>query len=115
MMSRLMDDEELACIVLEGFLGDIPLQISALRESLKAGDLPTIERLVHTIRGASANVGGDRLRHVASVMEKAAKAGDLESARAGMANLETEFDRLQETMDHFLRQKKGRDNENPDS
>jgi PAS domain S-box-containing protein len=114
MMLRLMDDDELACIVMESFLGDIPAQLKALRGYLQTGDVPGIERLAHTIRGASANVGGERLRHVALVMEKAAKGGDLQTARANMAELEAQFNCLEEAMNHLLIQKKERYNENPD-
>ncbi len=65
MMARLMDDEELARIVVDGFLEDVPRQIEALRGCLVAGDAPGAIRQAHTIKGASANVGGEALRAVA--------------------------------------------------
>ena len=89
MMARLMDDEDLARTVTEGFLDDIPRQIEALRGYLEAGDAPGAERQAHTIKGASANVGGEALRAVAFEMEKAGKAGDLDAVEARMADLES--------------------------
>jgi len=98
MMARLMDDEELARTVAEGFLEDVPRQIEALRGYLEAGDVPGAERQTHTIKGASANVGGERLRAVAFEMENAAKAGDLDAVKAHMAELKAQFDRLKQAM-----------------
>jgi HPt (histidine-containing phosphotransfer) domain-containing protein len=102
MMARLMDDEDLARTVAEGFLGDIPRQIEVLKGYLVAGDAASAERQAHSIKGASANVGGQALRAVAFEMEKAGKAGDLESIRARMAELETQFAQLKEAMDEFI-------------
>ena len=97
-MDRLMEDEDLARAVTEGFLEDIPRQIEALRGYLEAGDAPGAERQAHTIKGASANVGGEALRAVAFEMEKAARAGDVSAAGGHMAELDAQFDRLKEAM-----------------
>ena len=102
MMARLMDDEDLARTIAEGFLADLPRQIEELRGYLEAGNAPGAERQAHTIKGASANVGGESLRAVAFEMEKAAKAGDLDTVNARMAELETEFDRLRQAMQNEL-------------
>jgi HPt (histidine-containing phosphotransfer) domain-containing protein len=98
MMARLMEDEDLARTVAEGFLEDIPRQIEALRGYLEAGDAPGAERQAHAIKGASANVGGEALCAAAFDMEKAAKAGDLDAAGGHMAELDAQFDRLKEAM-----------------
>jgi HPt (histidine-containing phosphotransfer) domain-containing protein len=98
MLSRLLEDEELARTVAEGFLDDIPKQIAALNGYLETGDAPGAERQAHTIKGASANVGGEALRALSFEMEKAGKIGDLAAVKARMAELETEFGRLQQAM-----------------
>jgi HPt (histidine-containing phosphotransfer) domain-containing protein len=98
MMARLMDDEDLARTVAECFLEDIPRQIEALRGCLEAGDVPGAESLAHSIKGASANVGGERLQEVAFEMEKAGKAGDLDVVKGRMADLDMQFDALKEVM-----------------
>jgi CheY-like chemotaxis protein/HPt (histidine-containing phosphotransfer) domain-containing protein len=104
MMVRLMDDEDLARTVVGGFLEDIPKQIEELKGHLKAGDVPGAERQAYSIKGASANVGGEALREVAFEMEKAAKAGDLESITARLPELETQFAQLKAAMEqHFNR------------
>ena len=98
MMSRLTDDEDLARTVAEGFLVDIPRRIAALKGCLETGNAPGAALQAHTIRGASATVGGERLREVAFAMERAGKAGDLDFVKARMAELEAQFDTLKQTM-----------------
>ena len=98
LFERLMDDEELVTVILEGFLSDIPKQILALKGYLESGDTSGTERQAHTIKGASANISAERLRAAAFEVEKAARANN--SAAMGMLiqELETQFDRLKECM-----------------
>jgi CheY-like chemotaxis protein/two-component sensor histidine kinase len=90
-LDRLEGDNELAQIVFAEFLEDIPRQIQALKDLVKSGDKAGSARQAHSIKGASASVGGERLRNVASEMEKAADAGDLGRVNIRMAELEAQF------------------------
>jgi HPt (histidine-containing phosphotransfer) domain-containing protein len=101
MMDRLMGDHELARIVIDGFLEDAPRLIDALRSSLVAGDAAGAIRGAHTIRGASATVGGEALRAVAWELEKAATAGDFNAVSARLPDLESELGRLRTAMSEF--------------
>jgi len=101
MMARLMDDEDLAHTVIDGFLEDIPKQIDALRSYVEAGDTAAALRQAHTIKGASANVGGEALRAAAIEMENAGRAGDLEAVKARLLDIESQFGRLREAMNAF--------------
>jgi len=98
MMDRLMGDSDLARIVVDGFLEDAPRLIATLRTALDAGDAVAAIRGAHTIRGASATVGGEALRAVAWEMEKAGVAGDLAAVAARLPELEYELARLREAM-----------------
>jgi two-component system sensor histidine kinase/response regulator len=89
--------------VVDGFLEDLPRQITALKAVLEAGDAPGVERQAHTLKGASANVGGERLREVAYEMEQAARAWDLNAAGIYLAELEAEGMRLTHAMTEELR------------
>jgi PAS domain S-box-containing protein len=100
MRARLMEDEELASTVIKGFVEDIPRQIEALRGYLETGDAGSAERQAHTIKGASANVGAERLRAAAFEIEKAAKVGDSESAKACLTDLEIQFNLLKGAMNN---------------
>ncbi len=100
MLDRMLGDEELAREILECFLADIPDQLGSLRKSLESGDASAAERQAHAIKGAAANVGGERLRQTALAIETAAGAGNLTAARAGIAELERQFFLLRETLYH---------------
>jgi HPt (histidine-containing phosphotransfer) domain-containing protein len=97
-MTRLMDDENLARVVAESFLEDIPRQIIALKGYLEDGDISGVERQAHTIKGASANVSGEALRAIASKMEMDGRAGNLDSVKGCLVELESQFYLLKETI-----------------
>ena len=98
MLARLMNDESLLHTVSSGFLLDIPKQIVALQSYLENGNLQTAERQAHTIKGAAANVGGNRLREVALKIEQTARDGKLQAAQAAMPALQAEFEALKQAM-----------------
>ena len=105
MMARLMGYEDLARRVVGRFLEDIPRQIEVLRGYLEAGDVASSGRQAHSIKGASANVGGEALREVAFEMEKAARTGNLESITTRLPELEIQFARLKGSLSEFLNHK----------
>ena len=98
MMARLLGDEDLARVVIEAFLEDIPQQIVALRGYLDNGDVASVERQAHTIKGASANVNGEALRAIALKMEMDGKAGNLAAVNASFAEMESQFYLLKEAI-----------------
>lgn len=102
MISRFVGNEKLARIVVQGFIDDIPEQISVLKGYLNAADVKSTLRQSHSIKGAAADIGGERLRRVAFDMEKSAKEGNLESVKALMDELEMEFGVLKEDMEKYL-------------
>jgi CheY-like chemotaxis protein/HPt (histidine-containing phosphotransfer) domain-containing protein len=99
MLERLEGDKELAMIVFESFLEDLPHQIEALKGQVECGDSASAARQAHSIRGASSNVGGERLRKVATEMEKAADVGDIETVSNRMAELEEQFSLLRDAIE----------------
>jgi HPt (histidine-containing phosphotransfer) domain-containing protein len=93
-----MGDEELSRLVIDEFLADIPRQIQALRIYLAAGDATGSARQAHSIKGASANVGGEALRAVALAAERAGQGGNLDAIITLVPGIEFEFARLMEAM-----------------
>ena len=98
MLDRLMGDEKMAREIQAGFLEDIPQQIQSLKGYLETGDSRSVQRQAHTIKGASANMGGERLRKAAFEIEKAAGIADLDAARNLVAELEMQFSHLNDVM-----------------
>ena len=97
-MSRLMGDADLARTVVEGFLEDMPRQFELLRACMGRGDISGAERQAHSIKGASANVGGEAFRAIAADMEQHCHEGQMDAAHALLADLDTQFNILKEAI-----------------
>jgi len=95
---RVMEDEELLERVVGGFLEDIPQQLDRFAVLLNEGDLAGAARQAHTIKGAAASVGGERVQAAALEAEKSAKAGDSEGLRAEFTALQKAFESLRREM-----------------
>ena len=98
LLHRVAGDRDLAARLVDTFIADIPSQIQALKQSVAGADAPSARRHAHTIKGAAATVGGERLRRVAGDMETAALQGNLELVAAGAPELDVQFQRLAESM-----------------
>jgi PAS domain S-box-containing protein len=82
------------------FVEDTALQIEKLFELLEsASDLKTIERIFHSIKGESRNVGAQRLGECAYYGEQAIKKQLIENAKEILPSLKTEFEQLKQ---HWL-------------
>ena len=98
MLTRLMGDAGVAQTIIEGFLADLPTQMQALQTSLLRGDILAIIRQAHSIKGAAAIVGGQRLQSTALAMEQSAPKGHMPSLHALLEALQLEFAILQQKM-----------------
>jgi HPt (histidine-containing phosphotransfer) domain-containing protein len=93
-----MNHQDLARVVIDGFLEDIPHQIEALQRYVDVKDTAGATGKAHLIKGAAANVGGEQLRSLAFEMEKSGKTGDLEFIAFRMDELNHQFLCLKEAM-----------------
>jgi len=97
-LGRLEGDNELAQIVFAEFLEETPVLIQVLKDLVEIGDIADAATQAHSIRGAAANVGGERMRNVASEMERAADAGDMHFIAGRMDQLELQFSLLKDAI-----------------
>ena len=84
-------DAELLGEVIRVFLEDVPKRIAAIKNALLAGDKIVAERGAHSIKGASGNVGGERLRQAAFNLETVCRDNDLAQATMLIPGLELEL------------------------
>lgn len=78
--------------MLNRFLAEMPERLAAIQEGLAeapgtAEVLASVERHCHSLKGAAATFGALPLSHRALEMEQAAKAGEWQACRAGLAAL----------------------------
>lgn len=71
-MSRVQDDREMAELIIEAFLEEIPGEAPRLEGALATGELETIRQLAHKIKGSAGNLGALRLHKLAQQIEQAA-------------------------------------------
>lgn len=98
LLERLMGDEALAVEVIEGFLKDIPSQISDLRSAMESGDLVLVRRKAHTIKGAAANIGAVALQSAACLIEEAAETSVSGKLASLMPTIDDHFNKLKKTL-----------------
>jgi len=90
--ARLSGNLNMAEIVLESFLYDIPTQLEKLAEAMSSGDLNEATHIAHAVRGAAANVGAERICSIAHKMETAGFGGDNKTLEAGLQPLLTQYE-----------------------
>jgi HPt (histidine-containing phosphotransfer) domain-containing protein len=71
-----------------------PTLLGDIRHALAAGDLGAVERTTRLVKAAARNVSAARAYGSALRLEAAARAGQLEAARAGGVQLEQEVEKL---------------------
>ncbi len=80
------------------YKGVLP-QLEGLVNSLASEDTDGVRRYAHAIKGAAGNIAALRMHQVASMIEKAAKEGDLTEAPQRLAMLQMEYRAFSEAVD----------------
>ncbi len=102
LLNRLMHKEDLVRSVVHGFLEDMPQRMEALQNSIESEDFQTLRHLVHSIKGASANLSGESFCRTAAEMEDRLKAEDWIGVKAASPRLWAEFERLTKALEPLL-------------
>jgi PAS domain S-box-containing protein len=98
LLLRVIEDLELARTVVLCFVDDLPRQIDALERLVLVGDIEGINKQAHTIRGAAAAVGGNKVVSTTVELEKKVSVGDLTAAKVELLELRKRFERLRDVM-----------------
>lgn len=83
-------DPEFALELVDIFRDSVASEIAGLETSLNGRDTQTLKRQAHTVKGASRNLGLERVAQVAAKLEVLAKDGHLEDAAEIIRNLDAE-------------------------
>ncbi|MHC5113670.1 MAG: CHASE4 domain-containing protein [Planctomycetota bacterium] len=93
-LDRLDGDAALLAEVIGVFLDDYPNQRDRLRAAIAAGDLATVGRVIHALRGALGNFFAQRAVDAAERAQVAADTSDAGALGPAVEALETEVDQL---------------------
>eukprot|EP00913_Durusdinium_trenchii_P010940 g10269.t1 len=90
-MQRLGNDEELFADMIGFFIEDSPQLIQMLREGLAEGDMVSVQRAAHSLKGLASNFGASSVVEKARVLEMAAKGRRKAEAESLFPELEIEI------------------------
>jgi signal transduction histidine kinase/DNA-binding response OmpR family regulator len=88
--------------LIELFLDEVPTQLKALREAAQIGETQSVERIAHTLKGSSANMGALRMEALGAELEEAGRSEDLSAASGQISRLEEEFGRVRAVLEKDL-------------
>ncbi|MEN8140363.1 MAG: Hpt domain-containing protein [Thermodesulfobacteriota bacterium] len=91
LLERLLGDHDLLATIVSSFQSDTRLRLDELKVTLAQGDVEAATRLAHTIKGSSANVGGEALSNVAQDLERLGRAGHLREMNRQISQLDSCF------------------------
>jgi PAS domain S-box-containing protein len=98
LLQRLMDDREIAAVIVTAFVEDFPSQVSTVRTCIDEGDARSARVKAHALKGSAASVSADRISTQAFAIEKAAGAGDLEACRRDLPGLAEAFEEFKQAV-----------------
>lgn len=90
LLDLLDGDREKMRELVADFLGDLPTQIHAMRESLEKGDASELAGAAHFIKGSSGSLGFTAISETAARLESSGNEGSIEGARELIEILERE-------------------------
>ncbi|MEO7216642.1 MAG: response regulator [Gemmatimonadaceae bacterium] len=73
------------------FVSDTTSRLVSLHVALEAGDMPSIERTGHALKGSSGNMGATGMAALGAGLQGAGQKHDLDGARVLIDNMEAEF------------------------
>jgi two-component system sensor histidine kinase/response regulator len=76
-LQRVLGNRKLYLNILRKYIGSQDTTVEEIRTALSAGDYSTAERIAHTIKGMSGNVGAIILQNIAGELENMIRNGDI--------------------------------------
>ncbi len=107
-LERLMDDDDLAVGILEGFLGEMSAMVEDLREGeALSSDGEALRGHAHSMKGSAMNVGAIALGDLARRMEDLAREGRVDDALALRPLVEDAFKEFSRIAEEYMREAGG--------
>jgi len=93
-LERFDNDLEFLGEVVDQFVSDLPALLDGIREALGTGDVSSLERFAHSLKGAASNFGEGPVVDVAFEIEQAASSGKLDTIQEMLGRLEAAGEQL---------------------
>jgi HPt (histidine-containing phosphotransfer) domain-containing protein len=99
------DSDEFLTEIYEIVTTDFPENRDMLARALDDGDIESISRYAHTLKGSIANIGGIQASSGADAINKAAGLGDLEACRALFPQFDAQFNDFVTALGDYVKRK----------
>jgi HPt (histidine-containing phosphotransfer) domain-containing protein len=96
---RDLGDAELLAELAGMFFDDASSRLEELRVTIGAGDAAGVERVAHTLKGSSGNMGATRMSAICAELQNVGGSGDLSRAAGLLEGLEEEFGRVRTALE----------------
>ncbi|GLS91120.1 hypothetical protein GCM10007916_21890 [Psychromonas marina] len=93
-LNRFFNDQSLLISLMTTFIEENNSKIAQLDAAIKAKNNQQVLLLAHTIKGASANLGGDKLAHYCSELELSVKSNTTDKYSLLLADIEVSYNEL---------------------
>ncbi|MEX0793091.1 MAG: response regulator [Pirellulaceae bacterium] len=103
-LRRLGGDQDLYTEFIGYFDEDVPPLLRQIPEQLATGDLETLERTAHSLKGLAGSVGGDPASRIAGEMETAARENKPAAVRDLVKPLQEEFNLLNQALQPYRKE-----------
>jgi CheY-like chemotaxis protein len=94
LLDRVEGDQELLAEIIKVFLADAPQLLGEMQNALQQGDMISLERSAHSMKGAAGNMSALATVNAASQLEQSAKKGDAEKSKSNLTALQGAVERL---------------------
>lgn len=81
------------------FCDDARLSLATLRESIEERDTQAMERVAHSLKGSSGNMGAVKMAALCGELENVGAVGDLTRVPELLERLEVEFERVRSRLE----------------
>jgi len=96
---RDLGDAELLAELAGMFFDDATSRLGELREAVEAGDAAGVQRVAHTLKGSSGNMGAARMSDICAELQDVGASGDLARAPDLLEGLEEEYGRVRPALE----------------
>ena len=87
----------------EMFVEDARSALVTLKVATEEGDAESVERISHTLKGSSGNMGAWRMAEICAKLERVGASEDPSHARELLKKLEVEFERVRRALEVEVR------------
>jgi signal transduction histidine kinase/DNA-binding response OmpR family regulator/HPt (histidine-containing phosphotransfer) domain-containing protein len=98
LLARVENDWDLLMEMIELYLDNSPKLLAEINEAMARGDLVTVERVAHALKGALQNIGASRAAQAAASLEESGRDGDVAASAESLDRLRAESTRLQNVL-----------------